>query len=83
MDEADGHGALSDRRCDPADHVGPYVTGGEDPRYAGLQKIGIPLQRPGGAPGAVDEQIGSGENESPLVAFNDALLRSRSAGGHR
>src|SRR5689334_6645538 len=35
--QADRHGAVSDRRCDPLDRAAAHIADGEDTRLAGLQ----------------------------------------------
>src|SRR5690242_20860047 len=62
VDEADGGGALADGGGHPFYRAVPDVAGGEHAGGGGLQQEGRPLQGP------VLTGVGSGEDESPLVA---------------
>src|SRR6266481_4948832 len=62
VDEADGNGAIADGGSHAFHRAVPDVADGEHARGSGLQQERRPLQGP------VLTSIGSGEDESPLVA---------------
>src|SRR5215471_13760010 len=62
VDQADGDRAIADGRGHAFDRAMPDVASGEHARGSGLEQVGSPLQGP------VLSGVGSGEDESPLVA---------------
>src|SRR5258707_11531961 len=80
MYELDRIGAFTDARRYAFDGTITDVTRGKDPRDAGFQQPRLALQRPAFRRFARLHQICSSENESFVIAFDDALepFRSRS-----
>ena len=68
--QGDGVGAFAYGGGDPFDRSVADVTGGEDPGQAGLQRQRGAAEGP--AVAGAGQQVGSGEDEPPLVAC-DAL----------
>src|SRR6516162_11083676 len=64
VDEADGGGAVAHGGGHAFHRAVPDVADGEHAREGGLQQEGSPLQGP------VPTGVGSGEDESPLVALD-------------
>ena len=68
MDERDGHRALAHRAGHALDRAGAHVAGHEHAGHAGLEHVGVALERP-----AVGRHVGPGEDEAALVAGDHAV----------
>jgi hypothetical protein len=69
VDEADGGCAIADGGGDAFHRAVPDVTDGEHARGRGLQQEGSPPQWP------VPTDVGSGDDESPLVALDRLIVK--------
>lgn len=67
MDERYGHRALADRAGHPLGRAAAYVSRGEEPRHARLQRERVAVERPIVGPSAVVQQVRAREDVAGAV----------------
>ena len=76
MNEGDGHRAFACCGGNALDRAVAHIPGGEGTRDRGLQVVGRALQRPGVWRLAIDQEIGTGDEITALIADDGSVSGS-------
>src|SRR5438045_3548247 len=72
MNELHRDGAFAYTGCDALHRAMAHVTDGEDAGHAGLEQKRIAIQGPALGQLAIVDEIGTGEDETKLIALHDS-----------
>src|SRR5271168_3648294 len=72
MHELDYHRSLAHAGSHALHRAVPHVAHNKNPRNVRFQQSRVAVERPGSGALAVAKKIGTGEHESPLIAFNQS-----------